>query len=179
MFLSAYLALLCSQFPPPSEQAGSNPLTRMRLEANPQGLTFDWQDEEDVLRGTLTPHPLRVGAPLTVSLSVEPLQGAPYEGPVTIALRPLDDVGATQTQTVTKKKGEKTWSTTFVLDSTVDHRLEVSWRSTRHKVVLGVVQVREAALPGWLSWVVGGGLVAIALAIGLWVLFGRGKESAP
>lgn len=179
MFLSAYLVAICTQFPPPAEQAGQNPLTRLELKANAAALLFDWQDEDEVLRGTVTPNPPRAGRSLTVSASLEPLDGAPFDGPLTISLRPLDDSGVTQTHTVTKRPGEKTWVATFTPESTVDHRLEVSWRTTHHKVVRGVVQIREAGLPPWLSWVVGGSLVAIALAIGLWVLFGRGKESSP
>jgi hypothetical protein len=32
-------------------------------------------------------------------------------------------------------------------------------------------------LPPWLTWVVGGGVLAIGLSIGFWVLFGRKEQT--
>lgn len=177
MFLSAYLALMCSQFPV-NERAGENQLTTFQLKPNASGLSFDWRDTDEVLRGTITPLP-RVGKSFTVSATLEPINGAPYDGPLTISVRPLEEMGATQTQTVARQKGEHAWVASFTASETVEQRIEVSWRTTHHKTVRGVFAVSEAGLPAWVGWAFGGGLVAIALAIGLWVLFGRGKESSP
>jgi|APLak6261675434_1056106.scaffolds.fasta_scaffold03125_2 hypothetical protein len=176
MFLSAYLAILCSQLPVDA-RAGENKLTQLEIKASPSGLSFEWADADEALRGSVRPQ-ARVGRTFTVSATLQPLAGPDFEGPVTFAFRPLEEVGATETVTVTRKPGEKAWVASFTPTSAVDHRLEVSWRSTHHKVVRGVIPVGERSLPEWLTWLVGGGLVAIAVAIGLWVLFGRKEQTS-
>ncbi len=176
MFLSAYLAILCSQFPV-DVRAGENKLTQLELHESPAGSTFEWTDADDSLRGGLTARPFRVEKSLTISAALEPLTGADFEGPLTFSFRPLDAMGSAQTQTVTRTPGGKTWVATFTPAEAVDHRFEISWRTTHHKVVRGVVSVGERGLPAWLNWVIGGGLVAVAVAIGLWILFARSKES--
>lgn len=175
MFLGIYLATVVLQLPV-DVRAGENRLTTLDLVTAPTGLTFDWADADDVLRGTLEPRVLRVGAPVRVSAMVGPLQGAPFEGPVTFSLRPLGAMGSTLATTVPPAKGERRWATEFVVAEPGDYRFEVSWRSTHLKVVRGVITVQPAGLPGWVPWTVGSGLLALAIGIGLWLLFGR-KEA--
>jgi hypothetical protein len=176
MFLSAYLAILCSQLPV-DVRAGENQLTVLEIKNGTNGVSFAWQDADESVRGAISPSP-KAGRTLTISAAVEPLAGAPFEGPVTFSLRPLGAMESADSVTVTKKPGEKAWVATFTPTEAVDHRLEISWRSTHHKVVRGVVPVLQAGLPLWVNWAVGGGMVALAVAIGLWVLF-RSKESSP
>ncbi len=176
MFLSAYLAIMLSQLPV-DVRAGENRLTQLELKRTPKSLTFEWSDTDDALRGTLSPAPIRAGRPFTVSASVQPISGGDFEGPVTFSLRPLDEMGSTQSVTVTKKAGEKSWATTLTADEPRDYRLEVSWRGTHHKVVRGVFPVAEAGLPSWFTWVVGVGCVVLAVVIGGWILLSR-KESS-
>jgi hypothetical protein len=184
MFLAAYLALLSGQFPV-DPRAGENKLTQLRLEHTPHGYTFAWSDADESLKGQVSPQPLRVGRTLTVSAVLQPLQGEDYRGPLTFSLRPLHELGSTQSVTVERAKdaidggaeGPRGWVAQFTPDEATDYRLEVSWRSTHHKVVRGVVSVKEGGLPPWLTWTMAGGLIAVALSIGLWILFGR-KESA-
>lgn len=176
MPLAAALALALTQLPV-DPRAGEHALSTLRLEAGAGGLALTWQDTEESLKGVLKPGHPRVGQPLTISASVLPLAGPAYEGPVTFALRPLDAMGSTQTATVTRPAGEKTWTATFTPGTPGEHRLEISWRTTHHKVVRGVVPVEEAGMPPWLSWAVGVGLVTLAVLGGVWSLF-RGKESS-
>lgn len=176
MLLPAALAFALTQLPV-DPRAGEHALSSLRLDPAPGGATFSWQDTEESLKGALTPSRARVGQPLTVSASVLPLAGPEYEGPVTFALRPLDEMGSTQTATVTRPAGEKTWVATFTPHIPGEHRLEISWRTTHHKVVRGVVPVQEAGVPPWLNWAVGVGLVTLAVLGGVWSLF-RGKESS-
>jgi hypothetical protein len=176
MFLSAYLAIVLSQLPV-DVRAGENQLQVLDIKPSPNGVSFSWQDADESLRGAISPG-LKVGKTLTISAAVEPLSGPAFEGPVTFSLRPLGAMEGSDAVTVTRKPGEKSWVATFTAIEAVDHRLEISWRSTHHKMVRGVVGVREAGLPQWLNWAVGGGMVALAVAIGLWVLF-RSKESSP
>lgn len=176
MLLPVTLAFAFGQLPV-DPHAGEHALATLRLDPEPAGWTFAWQDTDERLKGTLTPRAPRAGAPLTVSAAVLPLTGPDFDGPVTFSLRPLAELGSTESFTVTRPDGAKTWSATFTPREPGEHRLEISWRSTHHKVVRGVVPVGEAGLPPWLDWAVGVGLVTLAVLGGAWSLF-RGKESS-
>jgi hypothetical protein len=54
-----------------------------------------------------------------------------------------------------------------------EHRLEVSFRTTHLKVARGVIPVAEAKLPRWLSYAIGGGLIAASVSVGVWLTFRR------
>lgn len=176
MFLSAYLAIFSSQFPVDA-RAGENKLTQLEIKLTPNGSTFDWSDSDESLRGQITPQPARAGRSLTISAVLRPFNGEDFDGPLTFSVRPLNQMGSVWSETVKRKKGELGWVREITLTEPGDYRLEISWRSTHHKVVRGVFPVSPGSLPGWVTWAAGGGLIVIGLAIGLWVLFGR-KESA-
>lgn len=176
MFLSAYLAILCSQLPVDA-RAGENKLTQLDLQVTVNGLTFEWSDADESLRGQITPQPVRAGRTMTVSAVLQPFSGDDFTGPLTFSLRPLSEMGSTQSVTAVRKAGERGWVAEFTPVEPTEYRLEISWRTTHHKVVRGVFPVSPGGLPGWLTWAMGGGLIAIAVGIGLWILFGR-KESA-
>lgn len=175
MFLSAYLTIVLSQLPV-DVRAGENPLTNVELRSAPAALTFSWSDTEDTLRGTLSPTPLKARLPFTVSASVEPIAGDEFEGPITFSLRPLKEMGSTQSVTVTRKKEQKLWLTELEVEEAGDYRFEVSWRSTHHKVVRSVVSIGPPGFPGWVRWTLGIGLVVLAVGIGMWIVLSR-KES--
>jgi len=175
MFLSACLTILSSQFPVDA-RAGEHRLTQLELKVTPNGLTFDWSDADESLRGQLTPQPVSVGRSLIISAVLQPFHGEDFTGPLTFSVRPLNEMGTAVTETVSRKKGERGWVKEITLTEPGDYRLEISWRSTHHKVVRGVFPVSPGSLPGWVTWAFGSGLIVIGLAIGLWILFGR-KES--
>ncbi|MFO0600132.1 MAG: hypothetical protein U0228_32790 [Myxococcaceae bacterium] len=181
MFLAAYLAVTLpvslAQLPV-DIRAGENKLTQLEIKPNNAGLTFDWSDTEETLRGTITPANPHVGEPVTVSATVGAINGPEFTSPVTFSIRPLAAMGSTNGQTV-PRNDSRVWSATFTPEEIGDYRVEISWSSTHHKVVRGVFTVNEGGLPKWFSYVVGGGAIAIALAIGLWVLFGRKDDDAP
>ncbi|MFT3707857.1 MAG: hypothetical protein QM817_09390 [Archangium sp.] len=177
MFLAAYLTLLSAQLPV-DIRAGENKLTQLEFKQNNAGLTWDWSDTEETLRGTVTPLRLKAGKPMVISAIVEALSSEEINGPMTFSIRPLKEMGSAQTQTVAK--GEtRVWSATFTPEEAGDYRLEISWRTTHHKVVRGVFTVADRGLPEWVSWTIGGGALAIALAVGLWVLFGKKNADDP
>ncbi len=178
MFLSAYIAIILSQLPV-DVRAGENKLTTLELKVMPTGLSFDWSDTDESLRGQVSPQPVRAGRSLTISAVLQPFTGDEFTGPLTFSLRPLGEMGSTWTETVSRKPGERGWVKEVTLTEPGDYRLEISWRTTHHKVVRGVLPVSPAGLPVWLTWVVGGGLVVIALSIGLWILFGRKESASP
>jgi hypothetical protein len=171
MFLAAYLALLSAQLPV-DVRAGENRLTQLEFKQNPAGLTWDWSDTEETLRGTITPTRLKAGKPVVISAVLEAVSSEEITGPLTISIRPLNAMGSADTKTV-PRGDTRVWNATFTPEEAGDYRLEISWRTTHHKVVRGVFSVAEPGLPEWLTWAIGGGTLAIALAIGLWVLFGK------
>jgi hypothetical protein len=103
MFLAAYLALLSSQLPV-DPRAGENKLTQLQLQVSPHGVTFAWADADEALRGQVSPSPLRAGKTFTVSAVLQPLQGEDFQGPITFSLRPLHELGSTQSVTVERAK---------------------------------------------------------------------------
>ncbi len=175
MFLSAYLAILATLLPVDA-RAGENKLTQLDLKVTPNGLAFDWSDADESLRGQLSPNPLRAGRSATLSAVLQPFTGDDYDGPMTFAIRPLNEMGSTWSKTVKRQKGQRGWTTEVTLPDPGEYRLEISWSTTHRKVVRGVFPVSPGSLPGWVTWAVGGGLIAIGLAIGLWILFGRKEQ---
>jgi hypothetical protein len=176
MFLAAYLTMMAAQFPVDA-RAGENKLTQLDLKTNSAGLTFDWSDTEETLRGTVTKSPFKVGKPLTFSVTLEALNSEELMIPVTFSFRPMKNLGAS-TQTVVRAKNEKSWVATFTPVDEGEHRVEIAWRTTHHKVVRGVLDVAPEGMPVWVGWLVGGGSVTLAVVIGLWLLFGRKEPSA-
>lgn len=162
---------------PADARAGENNPHQLQQTLTPAGLSFTWQDTEDSLKGAVAPAVPRAGEEMEIAATLQPLSGPDYDGPLTFALRPLESMGATETVTVTRNPGARSWVARFTPREPGPHRLEFSWRSTHYKVVRGVVEVAPAGLPRWFGWVFGIGLVSIALAGGLWSLF-RGRESS-
>lgn len=175
MLLYATLVILTAGLPV-DVHAGESDLTALKVEEGVGHGRLQWRDAEDVVRGTVTPWPVRVGEPFTVSLVVSTVQGADFEGPVTIALRPLDELGGTASQTVKRSEGEKAWLATFTPTEEAPHRLEISFRTTHLKVTRGVVPVATGRLPKWLGWALGGGLIALSVTIGAWYTLARRRE---
>ena len=177
MFLAAYLTVCLSQLPV-NARAGENKLTQLEIKQTTLAQTFDWSDTEETLRGTITPARPQANAPLTISVTLEALNSAELDGPITFAFRPLEEMGG-KTQTVVRAPGQKAWSVTFTPEQPGTHRVELSWKTTHHKVVRGVIEVGDAALPKWVGYSAGGGAIVLALVIGLWLLFGRGDDPPP
>lgn len=175
MLLDAALLLLLSGLPV-DPHAGENQLTTLKVVERRGSADLLWQDAEDVVKGTITPFPIRAGSPFTVSIFVGTLQGEDFTGPVTLGLRPLEALGGTDTVTVERGPGAKTWVHAFTASEEGPHRLEVSFRTTHLKVVRGELTVLEPLLPRWLSYAVGGGLIALSVSIGAWLTLARRKE---
>src|SRR5262245_12758665 len=113
MFLAAYLTVATAQFPPADVRAGENKLTQLEFKNNPQGLTWDWSDAEETLRGTVRPERLKAGKPITISAVVESRSGEEIMSPVTFSIRPANAMGSADTKTVPREKDQRSWTTTF------------------------------------------------------------------
>jgi hypothetical protein len=168
---------------PPGEKAGENALTTLRLSPTTHGLNLRWNDTEDLLQGTIVPARPKAGEPVTFTLHLDPYGGEPFTGPLTVSLRPLAGAGAgagagdAQSATIPRLPEERAWRVTFTPPREGPHRLEVSWRSTRHKAVRGDVLVGEARVPSWFLAVVGGGLILMASGGGAWFLLRRQEKA--
>ncbi|MBL8914423.1 MAG: hypothetical protein JNM17_27200 [Archangium sp.] len=178
MFLAAYLTVVCAQLPPPGTRSGENKLTQLEFKSNPQGLTWDWSDAEETVRGTITPSRLKAGNPITISAVLEAVNGEEIMSPVTISIRPAGEMGSADSKTVPRGT-TRVWTTSFTPAEAGDYKLEIGWRTTHHKVIRGVFTVNQAGLPEWVTWAFGGGAIVVALAVGLWVLFGRKETDEP
>src|SRR5574340_411038 len=88
MFPSAYLLLFLGQIPGLQQIPGTAPEQVMKVKYDEAGLTLGWNDAEDRIQGAVSPAEPRVGRPMQVSVHVGTDQGADFDGPVTLSLRP-------------------------------------------------------------------------------------------
>ncbi|WP_232293565.1 hypothetical protein [Stigmatella aurantiaca] len=112
-------------------------------------LELAWADAEDRLQGSLQPLAPRAGEPVKVTLHVGSFQGAPFEGPITLSLR---ERGSTHGQVQTVQKGAVNWHAEFVPERAAVHQLDVSFRTTRLKVLHAEFEVGSPQVPSFILW---------------------------
>ncbi len=139
---------------------------RMEVRPHEDQFQLNWRDAEDVLEGAVLPARMEVGRPVTVSVRIRSFEGPPFDGPVTVTLRP---VGAQHGPSVIVERQGERWLAELTPESAGTHVVSVGFRTTRHKVVHGEVPVHAAPLPRALLW----GL-AVALVLGI-VGFGASR----
>jgi hypothetical protein len=176
--LACLLLLAVALAGPRAGAQPESPERRDTLLVSPQKnlLQLGWRDTEDVLDGALLPASPRVGEPLTVSVRVGALQGAPVDGPVVLTIRPAGERTG-QTQVVTRD-GER-WVAEFVPHSPGLHVVSVGFRTTRNKVLHGEFAVHPATLPRGLAWGLGALLVLLVVAMGAFGLLRRARQEHP
>ena len=163
--------------PAASAQTGLlKPLDRISVERRNQVLELAWSDTEDRLQGSLQPELPRKGEPLKVFLNVGSFDGPAFEGPVTITLREAGNAHG-QVQTVTK--GAVNWSATFVPERTGAYQLDVSFRTTRLKVLHADVEVTDPPVPRFVLWALVGLVATIALGYGIRNLMRKDTSKEP
>lgn len=142
---------------------------RIAVTASKATLELAWSDAEDRLKGAAGPSPVRANVPLQISVQVGTFAGGTFDGPVQFTLKAA---GAERGESVEVRRapGERLWLATLTPTSTGPHRLEFSFRSTRLKRSVAMIDVSDAPAPRW-PWY---GLVALATAIAL----GLGARSA-
>jgi hypothetical protein len=176
MLTSIYLLLSLSTLDV-DVRAGETDLTRIETTRTKTGLQLAWHDTEDVLKGVLSPATLRVGKPIVVSVTLGHIQGEDlFDGPLIVSLRPLDQMGTVDTATVTRSQAERGWKHEFTPTSSGSHRLEIAWSSTRHKQVMGVIEVEDALLPPWFGYAFAFVFLTAGVGYGLFALFRRGEK---
>lgn len=154
------------------------PLDQIEVTPRADVLELSWSDAEERLQGSVSPATPREGQPLQVSLQVNRFEGAAYDGPVTLTLR---ETGATHGQSVTVERGPRHWQATFTPENPGPHLLDVSFRTTRFKVVHAPLQVEGSLVPRLLGWAVLGlgTLALIGYSVRNLLRAGRAEERAP
>ncbi|MDY7225300.1 hypothetical protein [Hyalangium rubrum] len=137
-------------------------------------LQLSWSDTEERLQGALQPDVPREGQPLKVQLNVGSFEGADFEGPITVTLR---EAGVTHGQVRTLTKGPVNWTTEFIPERDGRHQLDVSFRTTRLKVLHADFDVAPTLIPRVILWSLLGLAAFLALVFGVRGLLR--KEKAP
>jgi hypothetical protein len=139
-------------------------------------LELSWSDTEERLQGAVQPDLPIEGQPFKVLLNVGSFEGAAFEGPLTITLR---EAGATHGQVQTVKKGAVNWIATFTPESAGPHQLDVSFRTTRLKVLHLNIEVAPSPVPRFVLWGMVGLTALIALGYGLRSLLRKDTSTEP
>lgn len=159
---------------PVDPNAGLNPLTTLRITPVQEGLNLSWSDTEDLIKGLITPEELHEGEPLSLDLTVATWQGEPFKGPVTVTLRPVNDL-ETPPLRQSLIGSPRPLHATLTPPAAGPHRLEIAFTTTRYKVVTAQVDVAGARLPRWLFNASGAALIVMAIALGAWLVLRKGK----
>ncbi len=182
MFLRAYLALVLCQ-PPPEGFVPENTSDRtaFRVEPDKNGLSFDWSDAEDRVRGTVSPAELSSGEPFTVSVAVGSFASGDLDGPVTLG---IEQVGGTfkALETVAPSKTQpRVWNATFTAPDPGSYVIKVTFRSSHQKSLRGPVEVGMGRVSTRMAMGLGASVVLSGLLYGLHLLFGKkpGTSEAP
>jgi hypothetical protein len=170
MFPTLYLLTLLTQLgdspkPPPHDRINA-------VQSGAQG-TLSWEDAEDKVTGSFSPWVLEAGKPLDVVVRVGAMQGAPFEGPVTLTLKPQNSQGGGDTQTVKMTPQAKAWAASLKTTEPGPYWLEIAWATTHHKVVRAEVTVQELKLPRWPWYVLLGLAGAATLVMGVRSAIGK------
>jgi hypothetical protein len=176
--LTLGVGLLAGRAAPAQSAPLLEPLDRIHVDRRNDVLELSWSDAEERLQGSLQPDTPREGEPLKVLLNVGSFAGTAFDGPVTITLR---EAGATHGQTVTVKreKGAVNWRAEFTPQQTGSYQLDVSFRTTRLKVIHADFDVTSRPVPRIVLWVMVGLSAAVALGYGIQSLVRKEQAAAP
>lgn len=149
---------------------------RIAVQRRNNVLELSWSDTEERLQGAIQPDQPVEGQPLKVLLNVGSFEGAAFEGPLTITLR---EAGATHGQVQTVKKGAINWVATFTPERAGAYQIDVSFRTTRLKVLHANLEVASSPVPHFVLWAMVGLTALVALGYGLWSLLRKDTSTAP
>jgi hypothetical protein len=154
----------------------SKPTDRITVDRRNDVLELSWADTEERLQGAIQPDVPYPGQPLKVLLNVGSFYGEPFEGPITLTLR---EEGAKYGQTQTVKKGSVNWHAEFVPERAGLYQLDVSFRTTRLKVLHADFEVHATPVPRFVLWALVGVAAAAALGLGLRTLVRKELPAEP
>jgi len=157
--LLACLLLATGATGQPLETPGQPP-DLVKIHPQEESLELSWSDTEDRLQGSVRPLVPHTGEPLHVILHVGSFEGAEFNGPLTLSLR---EKGATHATSVTVTRDGRYWRASFTPESSGPHVLDMSFRTTRHKLLHASLQVEPSPkVPRLVFWsILGAGLVLL------------------
>jgi hypothetical protein len=158
------------------ERVLGEPPDQISVDRRNDVLELSWSDTEERLQGAIQPDVPHAGQPLKVLLNVGSFEGAPFEGPLTLTLR---EEGATHGQVKTVKKGPVNWHAEFTPEREGPHQLDVSFRTTRLKVLHADFEVLSPPVPRIVLWAMVGLIGAGVVGFGIRSLVRKGEPSAP
>jgi hypothetical protein len=121
---------------------------RIEAQAHSGQIDLSWADTEDRLRGTLTPAFPRAGEPVRLTLDLGSYDGRPFNGPLMLRLRRQ---GETSGESPSLQHG-RGWQADLHPPQPGAYLLDVTFRTTRLKVLHAAFDVRESRMPGVLWW---------------------------
>jgi hypothetical protein len=154
------------------------PADRILVNKREHVLELSWSDTEERLQGNIQPDIPLNGEPFQVLLNVGSFQGAAFEGPLTVTLR---EAGVTHGQTVTVKRppGAVNWRAEFTAQEAGHYQLDVSFRTTRLKVIHAEFDVGTRPVPRPVLWVMVGLLVTVSVGYGIRLVVKKDPPAAP
>ncbi len=148
---------------PPEERVAHD---RIKLVQDKGGLALSWSDAEDTLTGSVTPLRPKAKDPLTVSVRVGTYQGAEFKGPVRLVLRAEGETHPME-QVVNQRAGDRAWVAVFTPETDGHHTLEISFNTSRNKVLVSGFEVAPGRMPLWPWYVLAFLVVAIGVGVGV------------
>jgi len=133
------------------------------------GYDLSWSDAEDTLTGAITPAMPMEGQPFVISVRVGTFQGKDFDGPVRFIVR--GEGQPPMEQLVKRGPEERAWAATFVPAAEGHHLVEISFSSSRNKVLTAGVEVQGGRMPRW-PWYVFAAVLLIG-GIGAGVRFAK------
>ena len=143
--------------------AGVEPIDAIRVIPENDKVVLFWEDSETVVRGTMVPVVPRVGEPLRITLRIRALEGKPFKGQVMLTLRADGQMGG-PTEKVEPQAGM--WSADFVPRVSGAHVLDVSFRTSRPKLLHARFDVGESMFPRGAVWALGAAIALVAVVFG-------------
>jgi hypothetical protein len=166
MLAPLVIALLAQ--PPPPEK-----LDQVAMQRGQAAYDLEWSDAEDRMHGTIRPLDPVAFRPVEVSLLVGTFQGPEFDGPVSMTLRCPE---GTETRTVKRGKGERAWYAMFVPGSDGDCTLDVSFTTTRLKLLHVKLPVQQAPLSRAPWYVIIAAVMLTAFGLGIRALFKKPEQ---
>lgn len=129
--------------------------------------TFNWRDAEDQVDGFITPSNRLSGEPFEVSVRVRNYDGEPFAGPVVMTVRPQ---GSQYGESVTVKPDGERWKHTFTVPDGGRYVLDLTFRTSRLKVVHGEFGVGQGYGLPLSTYGLGAAVLAALIVIGVAVI---------
>jgi hypothetical protein len=160
--LAPLVIMLLAQPPPPEKN------DQVQVLRGQAAYDLEWSDAEDRMHGTVRPLDPVALKPVEVSLMVGTYQGPEFDGPVSATMRCND---WSETRTVKRGKSERAWFAMFVPPDAGECSIDVSFTTTRLKLLHVKLPVQPAPLSRLPWYVIIVLVTVVALGLGVRSIF--------